>query len=114
MGPSFVQKPGIRQAGENIIIECKLKADPKPDITWRCGDRIITDDGRFRTIHTVDGESHLIGLEIGQVSLQDGGEYKVQAKNEYGESTATITLNLGGEWGVSNLWMLLLLYTVCG
>jgi hypothetical protein len=32
-------------------------------------------------------------LEVDDVSMEDAGKYKVQAKNSLGESNATITLN---------------------
>lgn len=96
-GPKFLDKPQIRQAGDKIVIECKLAGDPNPNITWSLDDKVITSGGRYTTMHEGSGDAQQIGLEIAQVNLQDGGEYKVLAKNDFGESTATITLNLGGE-----------------
>ena len=37
-------------------------------------------------------------LEIDEVSTEDAGKYKVQAKNLLGESNATITLNLDSKF----------------
>lgn len=44
-----------------------------------------------------DKNTYSIALEIAEVSAKDGGEYKAVAKNEHGESTATITLNFEGK-----------------
>ena len=46
--------------------------------------------------HLVDKNTHTISLEITGIGIQDGGEYKVLAKNNSGEATATINLNLEG------------------
>ena len=40
-----------------------------------------------------DGNSYFSTLEITNVAVEDGGKYKVTAKNELGESNATINLN---------------------
>jgi len=44
---------------------------------------------------TVDKEGGLYAavLEIKSVAVEDAGKYKVMAKNELGESNATISLN---------------------
>lgn len=95
-GPNFIQKPQIKQEQNKIVFECKLTADPKPTITWLQGNKPLTAGGRFKTSHVVDKNTHTISLEITDVGIQDGGEYKVLAKNNFGEATATITLNLEG------------------
>lgn len=40
-----------------------------------------------------DGHSYFATLEIKNVTIEDAGKYKVTAKNELGESNATISLN---------------------
>lgn len=40
-----------------------------------------------------DGHSYFATLEIENVTVEDAGKYKVMAKNELGESNATISLN---------------------
>ena len=40
-----------------------------------------------------DGNSYFSTLEIVNVAAEDAGKYKVTAKNELGESNATISLN---------------------
>lgn len=36
VAPSFAQKPVIRQEdeGRRLVFECKIKADPKPSVSW--------------------------------------------------------------------------------
>lgn len=40
-----------------------------------------------------DGNSYQSVLQIDDVTVEDAGKYKVTAKNELGESNATISLN---------------------
>ena len=92
----FIQKPVIRQVGDKIVIECKLTAEPKPMIQWLVGSQEVVAGARINKTHTSDGANHIITLEIAQVNLNDGGEYKAIAKNVNGEAVATITLNFEG------------------
>jgi hypothetical protein len=92
----FVNKPSIRQAGEKVIFECKLTADPKPTIAWYKGNELVKQGGRYKLGHAADKNTHTITLEIDKVGAGDGAEYKATAKNKAGEASATITLNFSG------------------
>lgn len=45
-----------------------------------------------------DGHSYFATLEIKNVTVEDAGKYKVTAKNELGESNATISLNFDSKY----------------
>jgi hypothetical protein len=61
------------------------------------GTNVIQSGGRIIISQTKDAENiHILTLEIQGVGIQDGGEYKVLAKNTKGEAVATINLNLEG------------------
>lgn len=45
-----------------------------------------------------DGPQYFAALEIKNVTVEDAGKYKVTAKNELGESNATITLNFDSKY----------------
>lgn len=45
-----------------------------------------------------DGHSYFASLEINNVTVEDAGKYKVTAKNELGESNATISLNFDSKF----------------
>ena len=45
-----------------------------------------------------DGNSYFAVLEITNVTVEDAGKYKVTAKNELGESNATISLNFDSKY----------------
>ncbi|KAK7500459.1 hypothetical protein BaRGS_00008366, partial [Batillaria attramentaria] len=96
--PVFLQKPGIRQEGDKIILECKLTADPKPVVGWFLNNQPVSlgPGSRLTPKMRSDGASHILTLEIAQVSMSDAGTYSAHAKNELGEATATITLNFEG------------------
>ncbi|XP_061166987.1 twitchin-like isoform X9 [Saccostrea echinata] len=95
--PKFTTKPTIRQDGGKIIFDCKLTADPKPTITWYKGSEVLKEGGRYNMKMTSDKNTHSVSMEISGGGMQDGGEYKAVAKNNLGESTATITLNFEGK-----------------
>lgn len=44
-------------------------------------------------------------LEIDEVSTEDAGKYRVQAKNNLGESNATITLNFDSLFSLANYFL---------
>lgn len=95
--PQFVQKPTIRQSGQAVIIECQLTADPSPSVSWFHNNLPIQQSSRLLQDMRSEEYVHQISLQISQVTLQDGGEYRAVARNTLGEATATITLNFEGE-----------------
>lgn len=52
----------------------------------------------FQTRVDKDGHSYSASLEIKNVTIEDAGKYKVTAKNELGESNATISLNFDSKY----------------
>lgn len=94
VAPRFPKKPTIRQKGNVLILECVLEANPYPEITWYHGTKVITDDSRHKTTRSENGTNmYLLGLEIKDPTLEDGGTYRCNAVNEKGESNANIALN---------------------
>lgn len=59
-----------------------------------------------------DGHSYFATLEIINVTVEDAGKYKVTAKNELGESNATISLNFDSKLNVVCLPCLCVLIAV--
>lgn len=45
------------------------------------------------TVEKETGNTYYAAMEITDVTLEDAGKYKVVAKNELGESNASISLN---------------------
>ena len=95
--PKFTAKPAIRQTGSGVIFEVRLSANPAPTITWFKGSTAVTDGGRYKVVTQTDGANYVLTMEIASITKEDGGAYKVNAKNALGESNANINLNLEGK-----------------
>jgi len=98
--PTFIQKPIIKQEndGKRLIFECKIAADPKPDLFWSRDDVPIQDSGRYLIYcDPLPNNAYVACLEIDDVNASDAGKYKISAKNQLGESNAHIQLNLDNQ-----------------
>ena len=80
-----------------MLFEVALSADPAPTITWFKGEKEITDGDRYHITTQTDGSNYKLLLEIKSVAANDGGAYKVTAKNAHGVSNANLNLNLQGK-----------------
>lgn len=60
-----------------------------------------------------DGHSYYAALEISNVTVEDAGKYRVTAKNELGESNATISLNFDSEFENFDLSNKIFMYYKC-
>jgi hypothetical protein len=49
IAPNFIQKPIIKSEsdGKRLTFECKIKADPEPQISWSRDNTEIADKGFF-------------------------------------------------------------------
>lgn len=78
-------------------MECLLEAHPDPDITWFQSEKSIADSPRVRMLRkTTSKDTYLLTLEIANPTREDGGHYRCNAFNEFGESNANIALNFQG------------------
>ncbi|KAL3314215.1 immunoglobulin-like and fibronectin type III domain containing 1 [Cichlidogyrus casuarinus] len=94
--PKFLDKPKIRKEGKNVIFEVNLQAEPKPEIQWSRDGHDVNHGGRYKVTCVTNGNDHKLALEVSELTAADGGEYQVFAKNKFGDSVATIHLNIGG------------------
>ena len=96
--PRFPKKPTIKQEGDKLIMECLLEANPSPEVTWFQGNKVIADSSRVKMTRTPLGkDSFALALEILNPTKEDGGNYRCNACNAYGESNANIALNFQGK-----------------
>lgn len=78
-------------------MECILEAHPVPDIKWFHGDKSIADSSRIKMSRKATSkDTYILTLEITNPTLEDGGNYRCNAFNSYGESNANIALNFQG------------------
>jgi len=100
LAPTFTAKPVLRQedGGSKLVFESTLKAFPKPELFWFKGDEELIDGGRLKFgIEDQGSNSYRLSLTISDVVAEDGGSYRVNAKNPLGEVSANINLNFGAE-----------------
>lgn len=68
-----------------------------PDITWFQGSKSIADSNRVKMSRKTTGkDTYLLTLEIANPTREDGGNYRCNAFNNFGESNANISLNFQG------------------
>lgn len=78
-------------------MECLLEANPDPEITWYQGDKAIRDSTRIKMLRkTTAKDTYLLTLQISDPTREDGGNYRCNAFNVYGDCNANIALNFQG------------------
>lgn len=100
-GPTFIVKPKIisENNGKLVIMECKVKANPKPTITWTREGVIVEESNKIKmTIIDEKDDCYLVRLELTDPGLEDSGLYKCNIKNTLGELNANLTLNIESEY----------------
>uniref|UniRef100_A0A0K2VBF3 Projectin [Tribolium castaneum] n=4 Tax=Lepeophtheirus salmonis TaxID=72036 RepID=A0A0K2VBF3_LEPSM len=98
--PTFSEKPTIQQDanGKTLIFHCAIIADPTPTITWYHNGVKVQDDVKFQIVNKVGNEFTVdCSLLLKDVTVEDAGKYKVTARNDLGESNATISLNFDSD-----------------
>lgn len=95
-GPTFIEKPRImsQDNGKLVIMECKVRANPKPDITWTKEGVVITETSQIKMYCDEKDDIYVIRLELAEPNLEDSGLYRCNIKNNLGEVNANLTLNI--------------------
>lgn len=98
-GPIFLEKPRIlsENNGKLVIMECKVKATPRPEITWTKEGKVLTETSQMKFSVTQFHEIYDIRLELSEPNLEDSGLYKCNIQNHLGELNANLTLNIESE-----------------
>ncbi|XP_059091155.1 twitchin-like [Tigriopus californicus] len=99
MAPTFAIKPSIQQTNETtLVFHCSIVADPRPSISWFRNGVKVQDDPKFQVLtKEVNGYTFDCSLFLSDVTVEDAGKYKVTARNDLGESNATISLNFDSD-----------------
>ncbi|TGZ63952.1 hypothetical protein CRM22_006631 [Opisthorchis felineus] len=99
--PRFPEKPEIRmdKAKGEVIMSCKLEAKPKATLTWFLNDKEIQEipGKRFWAVRDQPDDLYILEIHIVAPKPEDGGTYRINAKNAAGDSNANINLNLQGQ-----------------
>uniref|UniRef100_A0A8C4JWL6 Myosin-binding protein C, slow-type n=1 Tax=Dromaius novaehollandiae TaxID=8790 RepID=A0A8C4JWL6_DRONO len=80
-------------AGYNATLNCSVRGNPKPKITWMKNKVIIMNDPRYRMF----SNQGVCTLEIRKPSPYDGGTYTCRAVNELGEAEVDCKLEVKGK-----------------
>lgn len=68
-----------------------------PDITWYQGEKSVVGSNRIKMSRKATSkDTYILTLEISNPTRDDGGNYRCNAFNMYGESNANIALNFQG------------------
>lgn len=79
-------------------MECKVKANPGPEITWTKGGIVVTETSQIKLYMEQNEDIYEIRLELSEPNLEDSGLYKCNIKNALGELNANLTLNIESEF----------------
>ncbi|NWY66940.1 MYPC1 protein, partial [Erithacus rubecula] len=80
-------------AGYNATLNCSVRGNPKPKITWMKNKLVIMNDPRYRMF----SNQGVCTLEIRKPSPYDGGTYTCRAVNELGEAEVDCKLEVRGK-----------------
>ena len=97
--PRITAKPSLTQEdnGNKLILHCEIEAHPKPEIKWFKENVLLSESDRMKM--RVDAKSDklfALYMEIDNLTSDDSGQYKINAKNRLGEVSAAIALNFAG------------------
>ncbi|XP_053572966.1 myosin-binding protein C, slow-type isoform X6 [Bombina bombina] len=79
-------------AGYNATLNCSVRGNPKPKITWMKNKVVIMNDPRYRMF----SNQSVCTLEIRKPSPYDGGTYTCKAVNDLGEAEVDCKLEVKG------------------
>ncbi|XP_077121725.1 myosin-binding protein C, slow-type isoform X7 [Ranitomeya variabilis] len=79
-------------AGYNATLNCSVRGNPKPKITWMKNKVVIMNDPRYRMF----SNQSVCTLEIRKPSPYDGGTYSCKAVNDLGEAEVDCKLEVKG------------------
>ncbi|XP_066447506.1 myosin-binding protein C, slow-type isoform X9 [Eleutherodactylus coqui] len=82
-------------AGYNATLNCSVRGNPKPKITWMKNKVVIMNDPRYRMF----SNQSVCTLEIRKPSPYDGGTYTCKAVNDLGEAEVECKLEVKGSIG---------------
>ncbi|XP_025057452.1 peroxidasin homolog isoform X2 [Alligator sinensis] len=87
--PVFLHRPQDVEAetGQDVVIICAARGDPRPTITWVKEGIQITDSGKFHM--SQDGT-----LSIRDLGVADQGRYECIARNPFGFTSSTMQLTI--------------------
>lgn len=95
---SVLSKPifigGLRhqyvKEGVPVEFEVKITGFPQPEVTWLYNDVEINPDDEYAKISSLPDGTHTLSFDA--VSLDDAGNYSIEAVNKYGQNSSSAIL----------------------
>lgn len=78
--------------GGSTVIKVPFSSNPRPEITWTLNGSRLPEEGNVQS-DTSDG---LTSLTLTNVGRMDGGEYSLTLKNDYGQCSVYISVEILG------------------
>lgn len=80
------------EPGHQAVFETKIRANPKPKVTWTKNGENLSNAENCEII--VDVEKETYTLVVSDIAVSDGGEYVLTASNSQGETVSKVRLHL--------------------
>lgn len=82
-------------AENELVLECRIRGQPLPTITWLKDDSPIISNDRFQAFYLADG---VCRLAISSPTPEDSGKYTCKAENSLWSDQITHVVNFNGTY----------------
>lgn len=83
----------FHMAENELVLECRIRGQPLPTITWIKDGRTLSNDDRYQAYYLADG---VCRLAISSPTPHDSGRYTCKAENSVWSDQITHTVNFTG------------------
>ncbi|KAI3379405.1 hypothetical protein SNEBB_010472 [Seison nebaliae] len=98
--PFFTDKPKIdfNEKKKIVTLSARVKAKPKPSIEWTKNNKKITEKkGKYALSIKEEKGEFVLSLIVSDFKKDDGGKYRLKAKNDYGEAIGNLFVEVEAE-----------------
>ncbi|TMS06778.1 Titin [Larimichthys crocea] len=90
--PHFLVQPKSQNVneGENVKFTCEIEGDASSEVEWLKDNMTISVTSNIR----LSRSKNVFTLEIREATVADSGKYTIKAKNQFGQCSATSSLNV--------------------
>lgn len=86
------------QPGSFVSMKCVASGNPKPEITWSRDGEIVMSSARLSLSIDYTGDGNIVSyVNVTNIRVQDGGEYRCSATNSVGEAVHTGRVDVFGK-----------------
>lgn len=109
--PTFTKKPVIvpEDDGDRLVFVCELFSKPRPSTSWFRDETKLEENERTKfRMEEIGTDKFRVFLELNEIVDEDAGLYRIKAKNNVGEVSASISLNFTRKLHTTNSLHILL------